>query len=79
MIRLNTGIEIGVAPRDLEGLEHESAEAMAQIELEPFGLGIHFPAIDADIYIPALREGGLGSKRWMAARSAGLKARSAGG
>jgi hypothetical protein len=41
--------------------------------------GLHFPALDADLYIPALLEGFFGSKRWMAARlgELGGKARSA--
>jgi hypothetical protein len=29
---------------------------------------LHFPKLDADLYLPALLEGLLGSKRWMAAR-----------
>ena len=37
------------------------------IEISPSGLGIHFPRVDADIYLPALLETMLGSKRWMAA------------
>jgi hypothetical protein len=43
------------------------------------GFGLHFPALDADLYIPALLEGFFGSKRWMAARlgELGGKARSA--
>jgi hypothetical protein len=49
------------------------------IEVEAFGLGIHFPKLDTDLYVPALLEGVLGSKRWMAARlgEAGGRARSA--
>ena len=38
------------------------------MEVEAFGLGIHFPTIDADLYVPALLEGLLGSKNWMAAQ-----------
>ena len=37
-------------------------------EISPSGLGIHFPRLDADLYIPALLEGFLGSKRWMASQ-----------
>lgn len=68
IVRLTTGVEIGFAPRDMEGLQHASADDLKVIEVEAFGLGIHFPAVDADIYVPALLEGVLGSKRWMAAR-----------
>jgi hypothetical protein len=32
------------------------------------GLGLHFPAMDGDIDLPALLEGFLGSPAWMAAQ-----------
>jgi hypothetical protein len=68
VVRLTTGVEIGFAPRDAEGLQHASAEDLKSIEVEAFGLGIHFPRLDADLYVPALLKGMLGSKRWMTAR-----------
>ena len=68
VVKLTTGIEIGFAPRDVEGLQHASTEDLKSIEVEAFGLGIHFPTLDADLYVPALLKGVLGSKRWMAAR-----------
>jgi hypothetical protein len=78
IIRLTTGVEIGFAPRDVEGLQHASTEDLQAIEVEAFGLGIHFSRIDADLYVPALLEGAVGSKRWMAAQlgAAGGRARS---
>jgi len=30
------------------------------------GTGIHFPALDLDLYVPALIEGVYGNRRWMA-------------
>lgn len=78
VITLSTGIEIGLAPRDVEGLAGASAEDLRVVEVEEMGLGIHFPHLDADLYVPALLEGVLGSRRWMAARlgAAGGQARS---
>src|SRR6266436_4720291 len=78
IVRLTTGVELGFAPRDVEGLQHASVDDLKVIEVEAFGLGIHFPKLDADLYVPALLEGVLGSKRWMAARlgAAGGRARS---
>ena len=70
VVRLTTGVEIGFAPQDAEGLQHASAEDLAAIEVREFGLGIHFSRLDGDIYVPALLKGALGSKRWMAARHA---------
>src|SRR5213076_2340141 len=70
IVRLTTGIEIAFAPHDVEGLQHASTDDLKSIEVEAFGLGIHFPTIDADLYVPALLKGVLGSKRWMATRLA---------
>jgi Protein of unknown function (DUF2442) len=79
IVRLTTGIELGFAPRDVEGLQHASADDLKIIEVEAFGLGIHFPKLDADLYVPALLQGVLGSKRWLAAQlgAAGGRTRSA--
>ena len=68
IVRLTTGAEIDFAPRDAEGLQHATREDLAEIEVEALGLGIHFSRLDADLYVPVLLEGVLGSKSWMAAR-----------
>jgi hypothetical protein len=68
IVRLTTGVEMGFAPHDAEGLQHASREDLAEIVVEAFGLGLHFPRLDADLYVPALLEGMLGSKNWMAVR-----------
>jgi hypothetical protein len=39
---------------------------LADIEISPSGLGLHFPQLDADLYLPALLQGFLGSRQWMA-------------
>jgi hypothetical protein len=49
-------------------LEDANAAQLSEIEISPSGFGIHFPAVDADLYVPGLLEGILGSKTWMAAR-----------
>ncbi len=78
VIALSTGVELGLAPRDVEGLAGASADDLRAVEIDSQGLGIHFPKLDADLYVPALLEGVLGSRRWMAARlgTAGGQARS---
>lgn len=68
VITLSTGIELGLLPRDVEGLAGASAEQLRAIEIKVAGLGIHFPRLDADLSLPALLDGVLGSRRWMAAR-----------
>jgi hypothetical protein len=68
VIGLSTGIEVSFRPCDAQGLERAKPNQLDTIEISPSGLGIHFPKLDADIYLPALLEGFLGSKRWIAAQ-----------
>jgi hypothetical protein len=68
LVRLQSGLDVAFDPADAEGLAHASAAALKVIEISPSGFGLHFPKLDADIYLPALLEGFLGSKRWAAAR-----------
>jgi hypothetical protein len=68
VIDLSSGLSIAFRPQDAQGFEHAKPEQLRKIEISPAGLGLHFPVIDADIYLPALLEGFLGSRRWMAAR-----------
>ncbi|MGE5270565.1 MAG: DUF2442 domain-containing protein [Thiohalocapsa sp.] len=68
VICLSSGLDIAFAPRDAEGLETAAADELGEIEISPSGLGLHFPKLDADLYLPALLEGYLGSRAWMAAR-----------
>ena len=68
VICLSSKLEIAFSPQDAQGLESAHFEDLEPIEISPSGFGIHFPKLDADIYLPALFEGFLGSKSWMAAR-----------
>jgi len=68
VIHLRSKLIVSFSPEDVEGLEGARPSQLSQIEISPSGLGIHFPAIDADLYVPGLLEGFLGSKTWMASR-----------
>ena len=68
IVHLNTNLDIAFSPRDAQGLEHATPSELAKIEITPSGFGIHFPKLDADLYLPALLEGFLGSRKWMAKR-----------
>ncbi len=48
--------------QDLHGASHE---ALAQIEVDGLGLNLHWPALDADLYVPALVSGIFGTRAWM--------------
>ncbi len=67
VITLSSGLELAFIPTSAQGLENASVDDLLDIEISPSGLGIYFPKIDVDIYIPGLLGGFLGSKHWMAA------------
>ncbi len=78
-IHFSTGLDISFSPRDAEGLEKATPTQLAKIKISPSGYGIHFPKIDADLYLPALLLGFRGSRNWIAGRLGALggKSRSA--
>jgi hypothetical protein len=78
VVSLNTGVEVTFPPKLAEGLADASPSNLAQIEITPSGLGLHWPKLDADLYVPGLLAGAFGGKQWMAAQlgAAGGSARS---
>jgi hypothetical protein len=68
VIHLSSRLDVAFSPHDAEGLEVATPAELEQIEISPSGFGISFPRLDADLYLPALLEGFLGSKQWMAGR-----------
>lgn len=70
VLTLSNGLELGFKPHDAQGLEQAKPAQLAVIEISPSGLGLHFPALDADLDLPALLQGLLGSPAWMSQRAA---------
>jgi hypothetical protein len=68
VVELNTGLQIAFPTRLAEGLADATPDKLADVEIDPGGLGLHWPKLDADLYVPALLGGAFGSKRWMAAQ-----------
>ncbi len=68
VIELGPGLDLMLDPQRAQGLERATPSQLSAIEISPSGLGLHFPKLDADLYVPALLEGILGSKKWMASR-----------
>jgi hypothetical protein len=68
VIELSNRLDIAFNPKDAQGLENATGDQLRSVEISPSGFGIRFPKADADIYIPALLEGLLGSRKWMASR-----------
>ncbi|RJG23862.1 DUF2442 domain-containing protein [Massilia cavernae] len=69
VISLASGLQLAFAPRDAQGFENARPVDLFDAEISPSGLGVHFPKLDADVYVPALLDGFLGSKRWMASQA----------
>jgi Protein of unknown function (DUF2442) len=76
VIQLSSDLEVRFSPRIAQGLEHATPAQLRRIEISPSGFGLHFPKLDADLYLPPLLEGSFGSKKWMAARLGHLGGRS---
>ena len=78
VIELSNRLMVAFAPGDAQGLERATEEDLEPIEISPSGFGLHFPKLDADLYLPALLEGFLGSRQWTASRmgAAGGQSRS---
>jgi hypothetical protein len=67
VIDLSTRYSVSFAPERAQGLAHASPAELAEIEITPSGYGLHFPRLDADLWMPALLEGVFGSRAFMAA------------
>ena len=67
VVMLGNALELAFPPEVAEGLAGAKAEDLNRIEITPTGLGLHWPRLDADLYLPALLEGVFGTRRFMAA------------
>ena len=65
---LSNHLEVSFPAHEVQGLETATPADLSRIEIDPPGFGLHFPSLDADLYVPALLQGVFGSERWMAAR-----------
>jgi hypothetical protein len=68
-IEFESGTMLNVPLSALQGLHAARPSELRIMEVSPSGYGIHVPAVDADIYVPALLEGVFGTKAWMSERS----------
>lgn len=68
LVTLGEGIDLSLDPSSLQELQGAKPGDLTAIEISPSGRGLHFPKLDADIYLPALLEGITGTRAWMAAQ-----------
>lgn len=68
VVELSSNVIVSFLPGDVQGLEDARPSQLTDIEISPSGFGLHFPAVDADLYVPGILDGLLGSRKWMASR-----------
>ena len=66
ILKLSDGRRHMIPREDLQGLQSATREQIAHIEILGGGTGLHWPDLDADLYVPALLRGIYGNKKWMA-------------
>ena len=64
VLKLNIGMELRIPANLIEGLVGAESADLAEIEISPTGLGLYWPKLDIDLYVPALLQGVFGSPSW---------------
>jgi len=67
VLHLSDGHRHVIPVEDVEGLQGAMRKDIAQVEILGRGTGLHWPALDLDLYVPSLLSGVYGTRRWMAA------------
>lgn len=65
IVELRNGVAIAFPPQLAQGLRGASPRQLAAVEITPSGDGLHWEQLDADLSVPALVQGILGTKAWM--------------
>lgn len=64
-VLLEDGLELRLEARLLQGLAGASDEEIAECELQGGGTALHWPRLDADLWVEGLARGVYGSRAWM--------------
>jgi hypothetical protein len=80
-VQLKSGCWFGFSPNTVPELRGASAQDLAEVEVEEWGEGLHWEALDADISVPGIIFDELDAPawwaRWIAARTSAKKAAAA--
>lgn len=68
VVSLANGVDISFPPNAAQGLDEATPSQLRDVEVTGAGTGIFFPELDADLYVPGLIEGVMGTRKWIAAR-----------
>ena len=69
IVELTSGATFAFPPELVEGLSDATPAQLAEVEVWPFGIGLHWPSLDEDYTVPGLMNGIFGTARWMAQRA----------
>ena len=65
-VELNNGCAFEFPVSHAQELSGAKAVDLRHIEITAAGLGLYWPSLDADLWVPNLIKGVLGTKQWMA-------------
>lgn len=65
ILDLVNGCTYAFPVRLVQDLEGASEDDLAHIEVDGLGFNLHWPALDADLHVPALVAGIFGTREWM--------------
>lgn len=65
VIELVNGCSYAFPARLVQDLQGAGEEDLAQIAVEGLGFDLHWPALEVDLYVPALLAGVFGTRDWM--------------
>jgi len=68
VLTLANGVDISFPANAAQGLEAATPAQLRDVDVTGAGTGLHFPQLDADLYVPGLLQGLLGTRKWMAAQ-----------
>lgn len=65
VIELVDGCAYAFPSERVQDLQGASAEQLTGVEVDGVGFNLHWPALDVDLYVPALVSGIFGTRAWM--------------
>ena len=65
-VALDNGCLFAFPVEHVDGLAGAKVAHLKEVKVEASGLGLHWPHLDVDLYVPTIIKGTLGSRDWMA-------------
>jgi len=65
VVDLMNGCSYAFPPALVQDLQNAGESDLAAVQVDGLGFNLHFPTLDADLYVPALLSGIFGTKTWM--------------